>query len=157
MEEKRALYAEDEIITLEFEDGESFECGIMGIFDVDGKDYIALDALDDSNDVYLYIYEPTEDDFELLDIPEEDFDKVCAIESETIRKYFKAHRNMVISMANLLYKIRLDDKERKLLAKSLRKNKEFLESVQMTKKDFDADDILLVERALSHRYKFRAY
>ncbi len=78
MEEKRALYAEDEIITLEFDDGESFECGIMGIFDVDGKDYIALDALDDSNDVYLYIYEPTEDDFELLDIPEEDFDKVAA-------------------------------------------------------------------------------
>ena len=78
MEEKRALYAEDEIITLEFEDGESFECGIMGIFDVDGKDYIALDALDDTNDVYLYIYEPTEDDFELLDIPEEDFDKVAA-------------------------------------------------------------------------------
>ncbi len=78
MEEKRALYAEDEIITLEFDDGESFECGIMGIFDVDGKDYIALDALDDTNDVYLYIYEPTEDDFELLDIPEEDFDKVAA-------------------------------------------------------------------------------
>ncbi len=78
MEEKRALYAEDEIITLEFDDGESFECGIMGIFDVDGKDYIALDALDESNDVYLYIYEPTEDDFELLDIPEEDFDKVAA-------------------------------------------------------------------------------
>lgn len=78
MEEKRALYAEDEIITLEFEDGASFECGIMGIFDVDGKDYIALDALDDSNDVYLYLYEPTEDDFELVDIPEEDFDKVAA-------------------------------------------------------------------------------
>lgn len=78
MEDKRALYAEDEIITLEFDDGESFECGIMGIFDVDGKDYIALDALDDTNDVYLYIYEPTEDDFELLDIPEEDFDKVAA-------------------------------------------------------------------------------
>lgn len=78
MEEKRALYAEDEILTLEFDDGASFECGIMGIFDVDGKDYIALDALDDTNDVYLYIYEPTEDDFELLDIPEEDFDKVAA-------------------------------------------------------------------------------
>lgn len=78
MEEKRALYAEDEIITLEFDDGVSLECGIMGIFDVDGKDYIALDALDESNDVYLYIYEPTEDDFELIDIPEEDFDKVAA-------------------------------------------------------------------------------
>lgn len=78
MEDKRALYAEDEIITLEFEDGESFECGIMGIFDVDGQDYIALDALDDSDDVYLYIYQPTQDDFDLLDIPEENFDKVAA-------------------------------------------------------------------------------
>ena len=78
MEEKRALYAEDEILTLEFDDGVSLECGIMGIFDVDGKDYIALDALDESNDVYLYIYEPTDDDFELIDIPEEDFDKVAA-------------------------------------------------------------------------------
>ena len=54
---------------------------------------------------------------------EQDFDKVCAIESETFRKYFKAHRNMVISMANLLYTIPLDDKDKKLLAKSLRKNK----------------------------------
>ena len=78
MEDKRKLYAEDEIITLEFDDGESFEVGIMGVFDVDGKDYIALDTLDDSNDVYLYLYEPTEEDFELLDIPEEDFDKVAA-------------------------------------------------------------------------------
>ena len=50
----------------------------MGVFDLDGKQYIALDALDDSNDVYLYEYVPTEDDFELLDIPEEEFDKVSA-------------------------------------------------------------------------------
>ena len=34
--------------------------------------------LDDSNDVYLYEYEPTDDDFELRDIPEEDFDLVSA-------------------------------------------------------------------------------
>ena len=88
---------------------------------------------------------------------EQDFDKVCAIESETFRKYFKAHRNMVISMANLLYTIPLDDKDKKLLAKSLRKNKEFLESVQMTKKEFGVEDITMIERALNHRYKFRAY
>lgn len=88
---------------------------------------------------------------------EQDFDKVCAVENELFRKYFKAHKNMVISMANLLFKITLDDKDRKLLAKSLRKNKEFLESVQMIKKEFDSDDILMVEKALSHRYKFRAY
>lgn len=78
MEDKRKLYNEDEIITLDFDDGESFECGIMGTFEVKGKEYIALDTLDDSNDVYLYEYVPTEEDFELLDIPEEDFDLVAA-------------------------------------------------------------------------------
>ena len=78
MEEKCAQYSEDEIITLEFDDGESFECGIMGVFDLEDKQYIALEAFDDSNDVYLYGYVPTDDDFELLDIPEEEFDKVAA-------------------------------------------------------------------------------
>ncbi|MBR6825963.1 MAG: DUF1292 domain-containing protein [Oscillospiraceae bacterium] len=78
MEDKRALYAEDEILTLEFDDGAAFECGIMGVFELNKKEYIALDALDDSNDVYLYEYRPTDDDFELIDIPEEDFDLVSA-------------------------------------------------------------------------------
>ncbi len=78
MEDKRAQYSEDEILTLEFDDGESFECGIMGVFDLDEKQYIALEAFDDTNDVYLYAYVPTDDDFELEDIPEEDFDRVAA-------------------------------------------------------------------------------
>lgn len=78
MEDKRSLYGEDEIITLDFDDGESFECGIIGTFELNGKEYIALDTLDDSNDVYLYEYVPTEEDFDLLDIPEEDFDQVAA-------------------------------------------------------------------------------
>ena len=78
MEDKRAQYAEDEILTLEFDDGESFECGIMGIFDLDDKQYIALETFDESNDVYLYEYVPTDEDFELVDIPEEDFDRVAA-------------------------------------------------------------------------------
>lgn len=78
MEEKRAQYSEDEILTLEFDDGENFECGIMGIFDLDDKQYIALEAFDETNDVYLYEYVPTDEDFELVDIPEEDFDRVAA-------------------------------------------------------------------------------
>ena len=78
MEEKRAQYSEDEILTLEFDDGESFECGIMGIFDLDDKQYIALEAFAETNDVYLYEYVPTDEDFELVDIPEEDFDRVAA-------------------------------------------------------------------------------
>ena len=76
MEDKRALYAEDEILTLEFDEGDAFECGIMGTFKVGGKEYIALDALGGSDDVYLYEYAPTEEDFDLLDIPEEDFERV---------------------------------------------------------------------------------
>lgn len=78
MEDKRAQYAEDEIITLEFDDGTSFECGIMGIFDLEEKQYIALEALDDTDDVYLYGYVPNDHDFDLLDIPEDDFDRVAA-------------------------------------------------------------------------------
>lgn len=76
--DKRAMYEEDEILTLDFDDGASFEVGIMGIFDLDGKTYIALDSLEEgSKDVYLYEYVATEDDFELLDIPEEEFDRVA--------------------------------------------------------------------------------
>ena len=78
MDEKRAQYSEDEIMTLEFDDGEAFECGIMGTFELDDKEYIALEAFDETNDVYLYEYVPTDDDFELVDIPEEDFDRVAA-------------------------------------------------------------------------------
>ncbi len=78
MEDKRAQYSDDEIISLEFDDGESFECGIMGVFDLNDKQYIALEAFDDTDDVYLYAYVPTDDDFELVDIPEDEFDQVAA-------------------------------------------------------------------------------
>ncbi len=71
-------YSEDQIIHLEFDDNQGFDCGIMGIFDVEGQDYIALEALDGSEDVYLYGYKPVGDDFELLDIDEETFEKVAA-------------------------------------------------------------------------------
>lgn len=84
---------------------------------------------------------------------EQDFDQLCAAETEIFRKYYIAHKNMVISMANLLYKIVLDDKDKKLLIKSLRKNKEFLSSIVMTKKEFGVEDLAMIERALKHRYE----
>lgn len=88
---------------------------------------------------------------------EHNFDKLCASENDINRKYYKEHRSMVISMANLLYKIKLDDKDKKLLAKSLRKNKDFLSSIQMTKREFDVNDITMIERALNYSYKYRTY
>lgn len=71
-------YNEDEIIHLDFDDGEGFDCGIIGVFAVDGKDYIALEALDGSDDVYLYGYQENGEDFDLLDIEDQEtFDRVA--------------------------------------------------------------------------------
>ena len=67
-EKKNAAIEEEEaeFITLEFEDGTEVEAEIMGIFDVDGKEYIALIPDDDSDDVYLYGYKEVDDEeFEL--------------------------------------------------------------------------------------------
>lgn len=88
---------------------------------------------------------------------EQDFGKVCAIAPKTSREYFEAHKDMVIAMANLLYKIALDEKDMKLLAKSLRKNKKFLTSIHKSKKEFGVEDIAMVKRALIHRYRLRTY
>ena len=79
--EKQELEVDEaDIITLEFDDGEDVECEIMGIFDVDGKEYIALVPLDGSDDVYIYGYkEQGEDEFELIDIDDDkEFEKVVA-------------------------------------------------------------------------------
>ena len=52
-DKKQTVQDEAAIITLEFDDGEVIECEEMGIFDYDGKDYIALIPLDGSDDVYI--------------------------------------------------------------------------------------------------------
>ncbi|MDD6311705.1 MAG: DUF1292 domain-containing protein [Firmicutes bacterium] len=80
MAEDKELYGyeEDEILTLEFDDGVEEECGILGVFDAIGKEYIALNPLG-TEDVYLYGYKEIGDDYELSDIPEEDFEKVVEV------------------------------------------------------------------------------
>ena len=71
---------EKEFITLEYNDGTELECEILGIFDLDGKEYIALLPQDDSDEIFLYGYKELEDDeFELIDIDDdEEFEKVAA-------------------------------------------------------------------------------
>lgn len=77
-ENKNQVQNEEDIITLEFDDGAEIECEIMGIFDYEGSDYIALIPLDDSDDVYIYGYkEVGEDEFEIVDILDDElFEKV---------------------------------------------------------------------------------
>ena len=71
-------YEEEEIITLEYDDGVEEECGILGVFDALGKEYIALNPLG-TEDVYIYGYKEYEEDYELTDIEsEEEFNKVVA-------------------------------------------------------------------------------
>jgi len=76
-----------EIITLEFDDDTRMDCEILGIFDYDGKDYIALIPDDESDDVYIYGYEEDEDEnFELIDITDDELFKKVAKEFEDIMK-----------------------------------------------------------------------
>ena len=69
---------EDVYLTLEFDNDEKVECLVLVIFEVEGKEYMALE--DDNQEVYLYAYhELNDEEFELLDIEsDEEFEKVCA-------------------------------------------------------------------------------
>lgn len=80
-QDKKAPEIEEaDFITLEFDDGVEVECEIMGVFDFEGKEYIALIPNDDTDDVYIYGYkEVGEDEFELIDIEDDaEFEKVVA-------------------------------------------------------------------------------
>ncbi len=71
-------YEEDDILTLEFDDGTEEECGILGVFDALDKEYIALNPLG-TEDVYIYGYKEYDEDYDLIDITdEEEFKKVVA-------------------------------------------------------------------------------
>ena len=71
-------YSEDDIITLEFDDGTEEECGILGVFEALDKEYIALNPLG-TEDVFIYGYKEYEEDYELTDIEdEEEFNKVVS-------------------------------------------------------------------------------
>lgn len=81
-------------ITLEFDDGASLLCEALFVFEVDGKEYVALAPADDpdSEDVYLYEYfETGEDEFELGDIEDDAvFEKVGAEFDRIIEEEFEA-------------------------------------------------------------------
>ena len=63
------------------------------------------------------------------------------------------HKDIIISLANMLYKIDFNDKDKKLLHKTLRKNKEFLSSISMSKQDFTIELFDIAEMALKKKYQ----
>lgn len=76
--------ADENFITLEYDDGKEMECEILGVFDAEGKEYIALLPQDGSDDVYIYGYkEVGDDEFELIDIVDDaEFEKAVAVFDE---------------------------------------------------------------------------
>lgn len=65
---------------------------------------------------------------------------------------FQEQKGLLVSLANFLYKIELNDRDKKLLWKSLRKNKKMLKSMNVTKKEFGLDVIEAVTEALNYKY-----
>lgn len=63
---------EMDIIYLTLEDDSELECGVLGIFEIEDKSYIALVSLDDEEQVLLYEYKEDGDEFELGQIEDED-------------------------------------------------------------------------------------
>ena len=65
---------------------------------------------------------------------------------------YDEYKELIISLANLLYKVELNDRDEKLLWKSLRKNKKMLKSMDISKKEFDKDLMSAILEALSFKY-----
>lgn len=61
--------------------------------------------------------------------------------------------NLIICLCNLLYKIELNDRDKKLLRKSLKKNKEMLKKLGVKKKNVSSDVISIVIDALNYKYE----
>ena len=82
-----------------------------------------------------------------------DFDDFVSQENDEERtKWFTEHKNLIISLANLLFKIDLNDRDKKLLWKSLKKNKKMLISMEVDKKEFSESVMDSVMIALEHKY-----
>lgn len=71
---------EEDVITLEFDDDTAVDCYVMGTFDLNDKEYIALAPDDGTDDVYIYEYKQINDEeFEINEIEsEEEFDAAAA-------------------------------------------------------------------------------
>lgn len=66
-------FKEEEIITLEFDDNTSLDCIILGIFETNDREYIALAPEKIEGDVYIYRYQHvSNDEFELAEIFNDD-------------------------------------------------------------------------------------
>lgn len=86
---------------------------------------------------------------------EEDFEEFSKTRKGQV-DVVKERKDLIIAFANLLYKVIVDSKDRKLLWKTFRENKKFLKFVDITKKEFDSSIIDMSVEALKYKDKIRA-
>lgn len=79
---------------------------------------------------------------------EKDFEEFISNMNESETAYYMEHKALLITLANLFYEISLDKKEKKILTKSLKENKNFLHA---EKKDFNEEIIKSVEKCLQYK------
>lgn len=66
-----------ECITLEYEDGTSMRCEVLGCFEYGDGEYVAVAPVEDDESVYLYTYTEYEDgSFSIGDIDDDIYDDV---------------------------------------------------------------------------------
>lgn len=80
VDERTNPEVDENTITLVFDDGIEEECEIMGVFEVEDKEYVAVAPDNGTDDVYIYRYkEVDEDSFDIIDIEDDaEFEKAVA-------------------------------------------------------------------------------
>lgn len=70
-------------------------------------------------------------------------------DDKSTEEYFK-NKTLVIYLAGLLYGIKFDESDFKVLINSIKKNKDFLESMKLEKKDVDKDLYPIIKEVISY-------
>lgn len=83
---------------------------------------------------------------------EEDYEQFMSESDNEKMSTYSRYKDVIISLCNLLYKVNIDQKDRKLLTKSIKKNKDFLQVMKIEKKDFDENIMEVVALCLKDKY-----
>lgn len=84
---------------------------------------------------------------------QEDFERFLVNDEIYDPSSYANREQALISLANFLYKVKLDVKDQKILYKALRKNKDFLSSINLSKDSFSEYIFYQVSEMLDFKYK----
>lgn len=82
-----------------------------------------------------------------------DFDKYLSIMyRDGYPDEYEKNKDVIVYLANLLYKIKADEKDLELIGKSMKSNKNFLKALKINKKEFDVDYLRVARDAVQFKY-----